>query len=337
MTIPSYRSLVFGLLLLIAAGCTKKKETPAAPAAGSSSIAYVLNDNFTFSSFYKDLSNAGLIDTLGSAHRFTALAPNNDAYTQSGNPLSLQFPTPATLWSAVAYHILSDSVVFGPMPLVQNKPLMTLSGQPVFLSKYEEAGDTITTVNGLRLVSMDNPASNGPIQVLPEIMKPLFYPTLDGRMRNDTLLTLFCAMVQRAGLDSLLASSDVYTVLAPYNPSLRSTAGQPGSLDISSLDRIAAADPDTLKNMVEYCILKDRYFLGDLYHSEYTQPAGVTMLNGETIGITGSPNGYNSIRFTGRTGVVAGIYSFNVANSYIYSDFPCGNGVLHIINQVLIP
>jgi uncharacterized surface protein with fasciclin (FAS1) repeats len=336
MKIPQYLSLMLGLFIMTAAGCTKKKDAPAAPEASGSSIAYVLNDNFPFSSFCKDLSNAGLIDTLGSAHRFTALAPNNDAYALSGISLNLLFRTPATLRSAAAYHLLSDSVVFGPMPLVQNKPMMTLSGQPVFFSKYEEAGDTITTVNGLRLVSMDNLASNGPIQVLPEIMNPLFYPTLDGRMRNDTLLTLFCAMVQRAGLDSLLANTDTYTVLAPYNASLRATAGQPGSLDLSSLDHIAAADPDTLKNMVAYCILKDRYFLGDLYHSEYTQPTGVTMLNGETIGITGSPGVYHSIRFTGKTGVVAGIYSF-IASSYNYADFPCGNGVLHIINQVLIP
>lgn len=336
MTISRLRHVALGALLVLA-GCTKHTEdAPARPAVNGGSIAYVLNDNFTFSIFYGDLTISGVVDSLSGTRPFTALAPNNDAYARSTNvPLSLTYPGSA-LWTAAAYHIVVDSLVFGPVPLAHNKPLVTLTGQPVFFSKYEEAGDTITTVNGLRLVSLDNPASNGLIQVMPEPMNPLVYPTLDGRMRDDTLLTLFCALLQHAGMDSLLAGSDAYTVLAPDNNSLRSTAGQPGSLDLSSLDRIAAADPDTVKNILKYCVIKDRWFLGDFYHSEYTQPGGVTMLNGETIVITGAPDVYHSIRFTGQSGSAASIHAF-VTSAYNYADIPVGNGVLHILNHVLIP
>lgn len=336
MTISQYRSVVLGVLL-VAAGCTKHKDdAPAGPAVNGSSIAYVLNDNFTFSQFHQDLVQAGLIDTLSGTRLFTALAPNNDAYLLTGGDPLARLYTGQDLWTATAYHILVDSIVFGPMPLVQNKPLITVAGQPVFFSRYEEAGDTITTVNGVRPVSMDNPATNGPIQVMSQLLNPLVYPNLDGRMRDDTLLTLFCALLQRAGMDSLLAGNDVYTVLAPDNNSLRSTAGQPGSLDLSSLDRIAAADRDTVRNLLMYCVMKDRWFLGDFYHSEYTQPAGVTMLNGETIGITGSPDVYHSIRFTGASGSPAALHEY-VVQRYNYADIPVGNGVLHILNHVLIP
>ena len=329
MTILRYRNLILGLLLAIATGCSKQNDAPAGPQVNGSSIAYVLNDNFTFSKLHDRLAAVGLIDTLAGTRPFTILAPNNDAFQLKA------YVPPSLAWVTMAYHILPDSIAFGPMPLVQNKPLMTLAGKNVYFSKFVEAGDTVTAVNGFRLVSLDNPASNGLIQVMPGILLPEVYPTLDSRMRNDTILNYFCLMLQRTGLDSLLSGSDVYTVLAPSNAALRATAGRPGSLDLSSFDRILGADVDSLRNMVRYSILRDRNFLGDLYHSEYTQPDGITMLNGENVGVTGSPASYRSIQFAGKNGGAAGIYTYSALDNN--ADIPCGNGVLHILNQVLIP
>ncbi len=328
------------------AGC--KKDTPQAPTQvqDGSTIKFVLNDNFTFGVVYSALTFVNLQDSLAKPGPYTFLAPDNNAYLL----LNIQYPVPSyefqflltrNLKSQLQYYILDGKIAFNDIPLVENKPYKTHTGGNVYVTKYLDGNDTVMTVNGLKLVSKDNQASNGLIQVIPQVMNPEVYLNAVSYLHSDTTLNLFAAALQHAGLDkSLLQGSDVYTLLAPSNTAFQQSAKLGLNLGISTLDSILMTDPAKLAALLKYHIIKGRYFDGDLFRYAKTDPAGITTLNGDKVIIGGTPYGLHTVTFLGDgdhgtpsaiAKPLSGDLSVNNAN------IPCGNAVIHIINRVLVP
>ncbi|HWV66391.1 fasciclin domain-containing protein [Chitinophaga sp.] len=338
------RQLSFILLLTLGiTGCGK--EDASAPNAGKdgSTISFVLNDNFSFGVLYAGFNMGGLLDTLAKQGPYTVLAPNNNAFSLQGisyptNAYSFQFFTPGWLREAMRYTVIPQRVTLGSLPLNTSQAYKTIGGGSVYIKTFAEAGDTIATVNGFRLVSRDNAASNGLIQVLPQLLNPELYSTSASALRSDTTTALFAAAMQRAGLTELLSGKDEYTVLAPSNTAFTQAAID--GLDLSTLDGILNADPVKLATLLQYHIIRGRYFEGDLYHYASAASEGITTLNGAKLVIGGNPAQFKGITFlgAGNDGQPAGIAvpsQYSPASNN--ANIPVGNGVIHIINQVLIP
>eukprot|EP01133_Synstelium_polycarpum_P002879 gene2879-3305_t len=332
------------LVLLGMAGCKKDNPSGQAPAMDGSTIKFVLNDNFNFSTASAGLQYCNMADLLGKSGPYTFLASDNGAFALMGVSTAATFKyfgNNALVQNIMRYSILDGQISFKKLPLTQNKAFLTYTGGNVYVSKYLVGNDTVVTVNGLRLKSADNRASNGFIQVLPQVMNPEIYRKAMDYIHSDTTITLFAAALQRAKIDvSLLSGSDAYTLLAPSNSAFQQSAKLGKNLGLSTLDSILVADPLQLKTFLNYHILKGRYFEGDLYNYASTNPAGITMLNGANVLIGGTPTGFHAITFlgSGNQGNPSSIatpteYKPTVNNANI----PCGNGVIHIINQVLIP
>jgi uncharacterized surface protein with fasciclin (FAS1) repeats len=335
--------VIFILLLALGVAGCGKEDNPAGTGKDGSTINFVLKDNFSFGVLYAGFNTVSLLDTLAKQGPYTVLAPNNDAFRLQGvgyptNAYSFQFFTPGWLPQAMRYTVIPQRIALGNLPLNTVQSYKTISGGSVYIKTFVKAGDTIATINGFELVSRDNAASNGFIQVLPQLLNPELYATSASEVRSDTTTALFAAAMQRAGLTALLSGKDEYTVLAPSNTAFMQAAIN--GLDLSSLDGILNADPAKLAALLQYHIIKGRYFEGDLYRYASAFPEGITTLNGTKLMIGGNPAQFKGITFlgAGNNGQPAGI---SVPSQYSpasnNANIPVGNGVIHIINQVLIP
>lgn len=346
MTITNcLRRPVFFILLLALgiAGCGKEDAPAPGVEQDGSTIKYILKDNFSFGVLYAALSTTGMLDTVARPGPYTVLAPDNAAFSRQGvgyptNPYSFQFFTPGWLQQAMRYSIVPEPIAFGSLPLNTVRAYKTTGGGNVYVKTFGEAGDTIVTVNGFRLVSRDNAASNGFIQVLPQLLNPELYATTAAAIRSDTTTALFAAAMQRAGLAELLSGSDEYTVLVPSNAAFQQAVNT--GMNINNLDGILSADPVKLSALLQYHIVKGRYFEGDLYRHASAHPDGISTMNGSKVQIGGNPSGFKAITFlgagnNGQPAVIAIPPQYSPASNN--ANMPCGNGVIHIINQVLIP
>ncbi|GAA4312361.1 hypothetical protein GCM10023149_07690 [Mucilaginibacter gynuensis] len=345
-----YQQALYGLVLLALtgmAGC--KKDTPVAQPSGpdnSSTIKYVLNDNFTFSVVYGALTKVSLQDSLANAGPYTFIAPDNGAYLLMNipalvTPYSFQFFTSGTLKNMMRYYTIDGEIALKKLPLTENKPYKTHTGGNIYISKYLNGTDTVTTVNGLKFTSMDNATSNGFIQVIPQIMNAEVYLNAVSYLHNDSTLTLFSAALQRSGLAaSLLQGNEPYTLLAPSNMAFQQSAKLRLNLGVSTLDSILMADPVKLTTFLKSHIIKGRYFDGDFFRYFKADPESIVTLNANKITIGGNPAGFHAITFVsnGNKGIPAAIAAPAAYNpTIINSNIPCGNAVVHIINRVLIP
>jgi uncharacterized surface protein with fasciclin (FAS1) repeats len=375
--------LLPAILAVMAGGtsCTKKLvNNPIADSIYLGSLPFVINNNATFDQFYIALQTTGWLDTLYGKGPYTVLLPNDDAYLgyseQSSNGTLGNFSyyegaevrNGLTLSNSVGYDIIKGSISLRSLPLGINQPLPSITGRTHYVTRYlSPTGDTVTAVDGQIVISLDNPATNGLIQVVAgAVPYPDVFPTVLEQIQSDTNLTFFAAALQRTHLDTLLEGPNPYTVLAPLNGSFTNLPywypnGIPG-LHLVSLDSVLAADPIKLSQFIKYYILPGRYYLNDFMRplQSLTDTLPLTMLNGEVVKFTMSTYYYGTLPFMAEApgaGTLQPVFfgTGNLANGampadpdnevpntiQLYfennSDLTAQNGVVQTIQGLLIP
>ena len=367
------------ILVALAGGssCTKKLvNDPVADSLYLGSLPFVINDNSSFSNFYGALQETGWVDTLYGTGPYTVLVSNDDAYLDYGyfSPGDLSYHVGGeardgvTLSGSVGYDVLKGAVSFRKLPLGMNQALTSLTGHTMFVTRYLDAsGDTITTVDGQPVISLDNPATNGLIQVVTQAVPyPDQFPTILQQIQNDSLLTFFAAALQRTHLDTLLKGNGTYTVLAPINRAVQSLTQylSPAQLGFNpvSLDSILAADPDSLAAFVKNYILPGRFYLNDFMRrlQSVTDTVPLTMMSGLAVKFTMTSTEYQAFRFLrnapGMGTLLPAFYSpgslrlnaspavptpetVESGATFCFqdcSDLTAGNGVVQTISAILI-
>jgi uncharacterized surface protein with fasciclin (FAS1) repeats len=349
----THRNYIYVMLLFCITwtilSCNKDKDAvaPTTDPGYNSRIKFVLQDNFNFSVVNTCLMYAGLQDSLAAPGPFTFLSPNNNAWGNLGvsptvTVTTFLFISSQRMRNIMRYHTLCGSFSFRGLPVGTDTAYATAGSGHLYVKKFVNVKDTVVTVNGVKVESLDNPASNGMVHALTEVLNPEMYPTITGFVHNEPNLTMFSAALQRSGLDTtLLSGNDVYTVLAPSNKAFINSAGKIPGIDISSIDAILHADPDKLANILKYHMIKGRFYQGDLYRATATAPAkSMIMLNNGKITVNGNAAAYNAISFLGRgnQGNAARIYVPQEYNpGFNYANITCGNGVVYETDAVLIP
>lgn len=334
-----YTTLIASFLLTaFLSGCSKDDDPLTAVPVDRSRIAYIIEDNFNYTTCRSLLEFAGQANRLKSDTVFTFLAPDNEAFMLQGIHIAPHYAfSDEWLRSAARNMILPGTHSLRALPLGDNQMLRTSTGNNVYVTRYKSGNDTITRINGVKVAVTDIKAGNGLIQSMKELVQPETKSDLVSMLLSDTSFTLFAQALQHSGLLATLKTGD-YTLLAPHNAVLRS-AGlvQPG-IDLSSSVNILAADPAALADLLKYHILPGRYFLDGIHRAAIASgDASIMTLHGATITIGGNMENYNSISFRGRqNAVTAGIYRF-FSQQNNFANLPAGNGVVHAINQVLIP
>ena len=358
-------SLVAWTALVTLYSCTKTVAGATQDSTYYGRLPFVIKDNSTYSDYYSALQMTGLLDSLSSPGPYTVLLPNNDAFnggygqfTNDGASLLdyfiLSVGQPA-LPGYISYTILGGSHNLQTLPLGDNQELTSIQGGKVYISRYLSGTDTVSTVNGQMIISLNNHATNGAIDVVTGALpNPQIYPTVFQTLQSDTNFAYFTAALKVTHLDAALEGPGPFTVLAPMNSSFKN-AGQVAGINTSSIDSLLVADTAKLSQLIRYHILSGRYFLND-FRRRTTDTLALTMLNGETMKyVTGSVPGFFPETATGPLfyglGNLKLPYNSYATISYLYqenpdlngasrgdrSDLPAANGVVHLLNGMLIP
>ncbi|WP_286859220.1 MULTISPECIES: fasciclin domain-containing protein [Sphingobacterium] len=316
------------LVILSLVNCSKDAINPN-DGVEKNTLNDVVRDNFGLTYLATALHKSGLNNILMQDGSYTLLAPSDDAYKAAGyqNPAAVYAEPAGKLAEQGNYHILKAPVVFTGKALKMNQEEETLLGTKVYWSRVKRGKDTLTTINGGRLLQADTKASNGVMQVLDRLLVPNVHGNLKQALAANVDLSLFYQALKVSELLESLAGTANYTVFALNNTAIK----QMGYPDLEAIEK---ADPVELKKLLSYHIAKERKFAQDYFlltpdgTTSYTE----TMLNEKTVTINllGQYNVPNS--FTGIT--IKGIGN-SWALTPLRMDVLAGNGVIHVMGHTL--
>jgi len=304
---------VLVLFITLLSACSKSDTTTMTPPS-TNTITDIVSANNSFSLLKTAVVKADLATTLSGTGPFTVFAPSDTAFTGSGITSAVISSLPASQLSAILlYHTLPAKIMAADVPAGPNAKVVTAGGDSVFVTKNAKG----VFVNGIPVVQADIAADNGVIHAIARVLLPPA-GNLVQVAQADSSLTYLVAAVLRASTGStnvadVLSAGGIFTVFAPTNDAFRA-AGFP------TIASINAADPNTLTSILTYHVLSGRAFSSDL-----TEGAKPATLNGGTVTI--SLAGGATVKGNGNAG----------KSDIIATNIMASNGVVHKINQVLLP
>ncbi|MBK8172466.1 MAG: fasciclin domain-containing protein [Sandaracinaceae bacterium] len=270
-------------------------------ASTAQSIAAIASANPDFSMLVAAATRASLVTLLDSPGNYTVFAPTNAAFTASGITMEMinTMPT-AQLTGILSYHAL-DSVV--PSTAITAGPVDTLSTFSIILGTT--GGVTINGGNsvagGANVVTADIAASNGIIHVIDRVLMP---PTVADLARYAGLTSLHDAVVA-AALDDELSATGPFTVFAPTNAAFAELSAVPTG--------------EALVNVLLYHVVS-----GSVASSAVPAKAASLSMNQYGDPLT--------LLFNTASGV-----SINGSVNVVIADVHATNGIVHVVDEVLLP
>lgn len=288
--------------------------------AVSNTITDVVVSNPDFSTLEDAVLKANLQSTLSSPGTFTVFAPNNAAFTASGiTSATLNALTPAQVSNILLYHTLGSKIAAADVPAGPNAKVITASGDSVFVTKNASG----VFINGIQVTTADVATDNGIIHVIGKVLMPPSGNIVETAVSAglDSLVKAVTRATTAPGGDPTLASTlstAKLTVFAPTNAAFTQLLS---ALSLTNINDIPVA---TLLAVLRYHVVGNRAFSSDLSNGNLTMLAnGTTLINlsngtGGVPTITGNGNGVNK-------------------SNIIATNIMCRNGVVHLIDRVLIP
>tara|TARA_Y100000768_G_scaffold55285_1_gene36746 strand:+ start:2660 stop:4003 length:1344 start_codon:yes stop_codon:yes gene_type:complete len=250
------------------------------------------------------LSHAGLVSALQADGPFTVFAPTDDAFTAAGIDLST-FDTDeenATLSDILLYHVVSGAV--SSSDVTDGMSAEALNGDDLSFT----VSDGTVMVNDATVTSADVMASNGIIHVIDKVlMPPADLGDIPTVAQGTGIHTSLVAAVVQAELLTTLQGDGPFTVFAPTDDAF-AAAG----IDLAALDN--EEGKATLTDILLYHVVS-----GAVPSSAVTDGMSAAAVNGDDLS------------FAVGEGVMV-----NDAN-VVLADVPASNGVIHVIDKVLIP
>jgi len=262
------------------------------------------------------LTIAGLDAALADPEaNMTVFAPNDAAFEALGDAqLNALAGEPDTLETLLSQHVVAGAQINSLAAFEANGTYVeSLAGTPLPIAIDEGA----LTVGGARVVQPDVYASNGIIHVIDSVILgdlALPEPTsvVDVAVDNGSFTTLVAAL-QETGLDEVLAdTSRNFTVFAPTDDAFQALLD-----DLGITAEELLANPD-LSNILLFHVVAD----DDLFAEDLTGLAGgsITMANDNDA----------ALALDGENLTIEGA-------TVIQADVEADNGVIHVIDQVILP
>ncbi|PRX55500.1 fasciclin domain-containing protein [Flagellimonas meridianipacifica] len=289
-------------------------------------------------------ANAGLVETLSGDGPFTVFAPTNqafidllDALGDDFNGLS-DFDTEAELDLLVTilkYHVVAGTAAFS-SDLSNGQHIPTFQGESVGINiknhtiHIEDATDDNATV-----VLPDVEASNGVVHVINKVLLPqealdaLTPPTpniAELAQSVDDLSLLVDALIQAdAGLVGVLSGDGPFTVFAPTNQAFADLLHALGDNFNSLADFDTPAEKELLAKILTYHVVSGAAVASEdiRNHQRFH-----TVQGEDLIAIFKHRNGRDQLFIRDKTHVDAKV---------IGADNVASNGIVHVINKVLLP
>jgi uncharacterized surface protein with fasciclin (FAS1) repeats len=321
------RAVLWVIFPLLMSAC--KKEATDIGASDANTLNNVISDNFNLSVFSTVLKYSGQDRILKDKGPFTILAPSDVAFANIGyaTTASVAAAEPAVISRIARYHMLDGRYELSKLPFQFNQELRSRGGK-LYVTRWIKGLDTVLTINGARVLAKNIPASNGLVQVINRVLTPYIHEKLGTALAAEQSITLFYQALVSSGLLETINSTGPYTVFAPNNEAMQ-------AFGYATVAEVSDADPEVLKRLVRYHIIRDRRFIYDyILGSDGTLASKQNMLDGNSISInliedSSQPGGFSGITVKGQGNMT----DVNV----VKQDMLTGNGVLHIIDGVLSP
>jgi transforming growth factor-beta-induced protein len=297
-------------------------NTPAAPAATASpaepempasepNIVEIALADGRFTTLAAALGAAGLVETLEGEGPFTVFAPTDEAFAAlpAGTVEALLADIPA-LTDILLYHVVAGDVRAAQVVELDGQEVETVSGLPVQVSVV--MGNVFLNDN-VQVIITDIEAANGVIHVIDAVLLPPAEAELDivETALADGRFTTLAAALGAAGLVETLQGEGPFTVFAPTDEAF-------AALPAGTVEALLADIPQ-LTNILLYHVIPGEVMAADVLTLDGKEVE--TALAGSNL----------------RISIVNGAVILNGTSRVILTDIVTANGVIHVIDAVLLP
>uniref|UniRef100_A0A9J7YBR1 Periostin n=1 Tax=Cyprinus carpio carpio TaxID=630221 RepID=A0A9J7YBR1_CYPCA len=251
---------------------------------------------------YSDQSK--LREELDGAGSYTMFAPSDDAWKELDPASNAALVSRNTeLYDSLCYHVVNKRLLT--KDLKNDMILQSINdNHDLYINHYSNG---VVTVNCARIIHANQVATNGVVHVIDRVISFAVQTIMDEIETNDDLTTLKTVAL-RSGLHGQLGESKHYTLFAPTNEAFE-------KLDRDVLERLMS-DTTVLEALLKY------HLLNSVQCSEAIMAGSVyETLEGSNI----------EIGCDGESLTVNGI------KMVLKKDIVTSNGVIHLIDQVLMP
>jgi len=297
--------------------------------AQEDNIVDIVSTNEDFTILKAALTQADLIGALQGDGPFTVFAPTDQAFKDLLTSLDISesdLLNHPMLADVLLYHVVSGKIMSG--DLSDNMTATTLKGDDIAIGVNNKV-----TINDSTVITADIEASNGVIHVIDKVLVSSDFkldvtdPMMDENKMDEDKMTdkeidsdivdialsdpqfsMLVMLLQKADLVSALQSEGPFTVIAPTNDAFVDLVT---SLGITPEELMA--QPDLAKVLLYHVVS------GNVMSTDLSNSLVADTLDGETI------------TFDLSNGVMVN------SSQVIAADIKASNGVVHVIDKVLVP
>lgn len=283
-----------------------KDGKPEEAAPDDSSIVAVAQAAGGFDTLLAAAKAGGLAEALASDGPFTVFAPVDAAFAElpeaAVNNL-MQPENQETLASLLQHHVVAGRI--DAEGVVEAGELESLAGTPLAV---EVEGDEVR-VGGVRVVQTDIDADNGVIHVVDQVMFPEGFACIATVAQRSGEFETLLAAAEAAGLKEALSVEGPFTLFAPTDAAFE-------QLPEGTVDELL--QPENLPDLQR--VLQHHIVAGSLTAEEVLEAGTLETLAGTTLEVSMEDD---QPRINGA----------DIATV----DLMAGNGVIHVIDTVLMP
>ena len=251
------------------------------------------------------LQKAGLVDTLATGGPFTVFAPTDAAFAKVPKAtLDALAADPAKLKAVLLYHVVPGRVTAA--DVVKLTSAKTAEGRSLAIKVVNGS----VFVDGAQVTTPDVEATNGVIHVIDSVLIPKEATAPKTIVQTAVAAGSFktlASLLKKAGLVGTLQGKGPFTVFAPTDAAF-------AKLPKATLAALAK-NKAKLRSVLLYHVVK-----GNVSAAKVVTLRSAKTLNGKAV----------SIRVNGGNVLVGGA-------RVTTADVKASNGVIHVVNKVLIP
>ncbi|MEM1164841.1 MAG: fasciclin domain-containing protein [Planctomycetota bacterium] len=270
------------------------------------SITSIAAGDPNFSTLVTALQTAGLDSVLDGEGSFTVFAPTNAAFAKlpAGTVENLLRPENHDQLKAIlTYHVVPQTVKA--KQVVELSNATTVNGQRVDIAAGGSAG---VAIDNARVTAVDIEASNGVVHVIDTVLLPEQRNIVEVATDAGQFSTLLAA-AGAAGLAPVLTGDEPYTVFAPTDAAFAKLPA--GTVE----DLLKPQNRQTLESILKAHVVPGRVYADQVVHLRTVTTA----------------SGFSAPVSVSNAGATIG------GASILSTDIEAANGVVHVIDSVILP
>jgi uncharacterized surface protein with fasciclin (FAS1) repeats len=304
------------MVTLVSCNSDYEEQTP--------SIAGIAVANPNFSTLEGAAVQGGVVGVLSNSNpndpsgHYTVFAPTNDAFARLGlvNAGGLGALQNSFLTNTLLYHVSN-----GDLPSSQIANGGTSASALTINRRFISRGNDLY-INGSKIILTDVKASNGTVHAIDKVMIATGVNIVesaillkDSKVFKNPELTFLVQAVISSGLAPTLSNpNNNFTIFAPTDAAFKAAG-------FATVQDVANTNPLVLRQ-----VLLNHAIGGGKFTSEQTSTSATTA-GGGTLTYSPFLNGTFTVKSSGITS----------AANMVIPDIQCSNGVVHIIDKVLLP